>query len=420
MKKFLIILLFTFNLTSEDLTLEKAYELTLNQSENLKINLAGIRQADARYNEAVASIFPNVRFLANERVIDGFSSLPSASDAGFNNLNAGRRKDRFQSSINITQPLFSGFREFLAADAVKAQIESQKLDLDRLKQTLYLDVANLFYQILLYEKDLKVLKKTNDILLQRVKEIEGFVTLGKSRESEKFASETDLADNLAEQAQVNRLLLASKEMFAFLTGIKAENIKVSEIDNNLTIKSLDDYLQIGSTRNDLIGAAWRVESAQKQLKISEREKWPSLNLESNVYTWESPEQDRNLDLLVRMEIPLFNAGRINSRIDQQKAVLDSTNLQKEQLRRRIEEQIRVAYANYSASLKELDSIKLLLAAGEKNYQRQKQDYAQGVVTNLDVLQSIRQLQDAKRRLLSTEINLEVTKVRLIVSAGSIK
>jgi outer membrane protein len=86
----------------------------------------------------------------------------------------------------VRQPIFSGFREFYNASANKADIKARKLDKERAYQLLYLDVADVFYQILMYERDLKLLREIETSLEKRVSDFNKRVELGKSRSGDLY------------------------------------------------------------------------------------------------------------------------------------------------------------------------------------------------------------------------------------------
>ncbi|MBL7661627.1 TolC family protein [bacterium] len=407
---------------SSPFTLDQIYRATLAQSESLKIDEAGIRFAEARYQEAVAAIYPKIHFILTERLRNdsstnssGNSDFGQGSNSGF----SGTRKDRLQGALNITQPLFSGFRDFYLADAAQAEIESRKLLTMRAKELLFEEVAKLYYQIVLYQKDLVELDLTQAVLEKRIQEIEEFVKLGKEREGAKYSAQADIADNQTTKSQIKGLLQASKEMLVYLSGIRLEDLKLEANIPNLRPEPLNNYLELGINRLDILAASQNQAALAHQLKATEREKWPSLSLQGNYYPIESPDTDRSADLMLQLDVPVFESGRIDARIAQKQATLRSEQLRSEELKRKAESEIRIAYANYEALFQEHLRLNELVDAIEKDYTAQKADYSLGVVTNLEVLQSIRELQNAKRRLLRVRIDEQISKIKLQVAAGDV-
>lgn len=411
-----------------EMTLSEAYELSLKQSESLQRKEQDILGAEARYREALAAIYPNLHFITSERIRNsesfGFNSNSNNSNTSSNGSvsNNGSRsnsKDQFETSFNLKQPIFNGFREFLISDAAKLEISAIRNDRERAKELLYLDVADVFHQIVLYSGDLKILNETTKVLNQRIDELGKFIELGKSKDSEILAARSDIADLEVTKSQVQGLMNASKELLAFLTGLPASELNLKETPDIVPVLPLDNYLEQVKQRNDVQAAAERRDSSEKQVTATERERWPGFNFEGNLYPYESPDSDREWDLLFKMDIPIFEGGAISARADQQRAILQSNNLALSELKRASERDVRVAFQNYESAKDVVKSSKSLVESSRKNYESQRKDYEVGVVTNLDVLQSIRQKQDAVRRLLQAETDLRVDLIRLQIAAGGV-
>jgi outer membrane protein TolC len=65
------------------------------------------------------------------------------------------------------------------------------------------------------------------------------------------------------------------------------------------------------------------------------------------------------------------------------------------------------------------SLATLVADAEKSYESQRADYKLGIVTNIDVLQAIRQVEDAKRRLLAAGVESHINSIKLAVASGDL-
>ncbi len=128
-------------------------------------------------------------------------------------------RNRFETYLTISQPIFSGFRDFYIADAARAEIRALELGAARRLELLYLDVADVYSQVVLYDQELGVLAATKNVLGRRIRELRDWLSLGKSREGELSAAQSEVADLDATLAQTLGLREASMEMLRFLTGI---------------------------------------------------------------------------------------------------------------------------------------------------------------------------------------------------------
>lgn len=404
------------------LTLQQAYELALNQSETLKQRTEEIRAAKARYDEVIASLYPNVHLLASQRFRNSQSAGGSPGTGEINNNTGSVRsfsKHPFETSIFVRQPIFTGFREYYLAAATEGEIKALGYDQARNKQLLYQDVADVFNQVAYYSDDLKILQKTQAVFRKRIEELRQFIKLGKSRESEIDATESDVADLGATQERVSGLLGASKELLAFLVGREAQSIRLSP-DKELDIATpLDIALTEARERSDVKAEQERALAATQEITAAERERWPVLNLDGNYYSYEDPDTGRDWDIVFRFDLPLYEGGAIDARVEANRAKARSAQLEAQRTARVADREVRIAHNNVMAAKAGLERLETLVQTTRKSYEAQHRDYELGVVTNLEVLSAIRSIQEAERRLLEAQTLLRTSLVKLRVASGGI-
>lgn len=406
-------------------SLEECYQLTLQNSETLKIGDEQLKISEAQYKEALALIYPQFSYQINHTIRD---------NANFGRVNKGRVSiddpstpvggsggilGRTQTAgvVALTQPLFNGFRDFILSEAAEKQTDIVKLQNVRARELLYQDVASLFNQIIFSESELKVIGQAKKTLESRVGELQEFIKLGKSRESEVLAARSDLADLETTVVQSRGLLIASKELLAFLTGVSADSLVLDNKKEIRILEKVEHYLELSKERSDIKASQLTIDSEQLKLKAAHRERWPQFDLSANAYTIDDPDRNRDWEMFIQMSVPIFDGGQITARTEAGEARVRTANLQVAQKIRMTERDIRVAYANTSAAREQIESLKKLKAAARKNFDLQNVDYSNGVVTNLEVLQAIRQLQETERRLLKAEEQFQSNLVTLRVSAG---
>jgi outer membrane protein TolC len=420
------------------LDLQKAYELALLRSETLGLREQDVRIAEAQYWQALGAILPNVHGLVSNSFSNNNSSSSgsfnsSGNNSGSSDSNSGgsnsvsnsssNRSNRFadwdqvEARINVKQPIFSGFRDFNTMGAIKATTEANRQTVVRTRQTLYLDVADVFYQILSYERDLGVLEKLQTALSDRAGELDRRIKLGKSRASEQLTAQTDLADARVTVESVKGLLGASKELAAFLTGVPAAELKLSEQKAFPGVEAVEAYLQGSGERPDVLAAVQRERAARKQLAAARGEHFPVISLEGNYFVKEPRSSDREWNFFLTLDVPIFEGGAIEARVRENKALVRQSELNLSQLQRTADKDVRTAYNDFIASVAQFLRLKELVQTSEETYTVQKNDYGRGVSSNLDVLDALRKYEEAERRLLSQEMQARVNLVRLHVAAG---
>jgi outer membrane protein len=407
--------------------LQTCFELSVLQSETLGMREEDIRIAQARYWQAVGAVLPKVHLLVSETWRNksgggggGGSGVIDSTPGGgsdFFSGGSGNRPDSFSSRINVKQPIFSGFREFNAGQAASADKRAHQHTKERTYQLLFLDVADVFYQILMYEGDLQILSATQRALEQRIVELDKRVELGKSRSGELLMAKSDLADSQVSMEQVKGLLGASRELLAFLTGVPAKHLKITDASRLPTVAALEAYLRGSGERPDILAAIETERSARKQLSAAKGEHWPTISAEGNWYLKQSPDRDQQWNVFLTLDLPIFEGGIIEARVSERKALVRQSQLSLAQLQRTTDKDIRTAYNNFIAAAARVIRLHEAQSINEENFRTQASDYKLGIVSNLDVLEALRQLHTIRQRHLDAEMDARVNLIRLHVAAG---
>ncbi|MBV9463066.1 MAG: TolC family protein [Verrucomicrobiae bacterium] len=408
--------------------LQTCFELAVLQSETLGMREEDIRVAQARYWQAVGSVFPQVHVLAEQRLQNstdrGGSGSSSSSGSGFssNNGNSGNNfgnsPDSNNVRINVRQPIFSGFREFNAAGSGRADILARRFDKERARQLLYLDVADVFYQVLMYQEDLKLLGELGEALGERRGELNKRVKLGRSRAGESLAAQSDLAENFVAIEQTRGLLGASRELLAFLIGVPAEKITLKDDRALPGAQALEAYLIQTGERPDVLSAIQAEESQRRLLEEAKGEHYPTIAAEANYYVRQHPDFGNEWNVALTFDLPIFEGGVIEARVREHEALVRQSHLNLDELRRTADRDVRTAYNNFISSLAQAARLRESLRAQSENYEVQRHDYGLGISSNLDVLTALQMLETTKRRLSDAEMDAKVNLVRLHVAAGA--
>ena len=187
----------------------------------------------------------------------------------------------------------------------------------------------------------------------------------------------------------------------------------------MAVPPLDSYWARGKDRYDLRAPQALVESQSVQVTATERQRWPDVSLKGNAYPIEDPDRNRQWELLVQLSLPIFEGGRIKAETAEAQARLRAYEFSQTELARQSERDIRLYFSNVQSLIAEQVSLQKLKLAAEKEYQAQREDYQLGVVTNLEVLTAIQQVQNAERRILESEAGLRAAAAKLEVAAGGV-
>lgn len=427
---FLLLILLPFQLQSQEtkpkmspppkatqssrIGLRACYELAVKHMETVQISDQEILVAKARFTEVLGEVIPRVRIFATEFLQDDHANTPTGTTTA-QVVNTFTRFSRPDIGVNVTQNLFRGFREITAMKLAKTDEKMQKYNKEDVERLLYEDVAVAFYTVMQAEQDVasnqKVIKAYKDRILELNKRIE----LGKSRESEVLAQQSDLSILEGTIERDKGRVIVAYEMLSFLTGLDPHPRIQWDDPNQYVLKPLPEYTALAEGRADVMSSKMAVDMAKGKVKYDKGALLPDAGADFNAYMYRVGfQQNIFWDATFRLNVPVFNWSTYGL-IRESKAKALQSELQLEMLKRQAVRDIKNAYERYSASVIEYQKYNIAAQKSEASYRQQIQDYNMGLINNLDViyamntwLVAVRQRDDSKVRLLANWVSLHVT------------
>lgn len=399
--------------TNGALSLMDCYSLALKQTETLQIQTEKIRQAEERYKQARGGVFPRLDF----NLSDFFQDTSGSGGAGSAVGATLTRGERQEAKFTLQQPIFSGFREFAAMSAFKAQRQKENLTLQRDAKVLFQEVGRAFYLVMQLETELDNLQTLLNLTQERIRELQAREKLGKARPSEILSVESQLATLKSEEEQFKEQLARAREILSFLIGKEAEAIRLKDNQPKIdTVEPEEVLLKKAASRSDLKALQEDLESKRQSLKIAQGALWPTINLVGNYYTKRVGFQELiDWDILLTMSIPLFQAGSQTAKVREAASQLLESQLALARLARNIRTEIKSAYLALKSSAQQSKTLEQATKKAEQSYKLQVQEYRLGLVNNLEVLQAMNAMQDAKRKFDSTVIQGKLKLLELQVA-----
>ena len=366
----------------QPLTLKDCYQLALKQSEQLAIKQTQIKEAEGRFLQSLSGALPKLSWEYTHTYKE-----------------IGTRDD--QSAFTFSQPLFSGFKEFAAMAGAKAQGRQHRNELAHAKNLLLIDVADAFYYYGLYQADLQSTQAIAKTLDERMVELKRRADLGRSRPSELASAEARLRRAEAQVEQIRSQMITARELLEFLTGTSLETIDDS-FDRSFIPQTEESLNAYALNRPDVKAAMEAVTVAQKQVAAARAGFFPNVSLDGNYYTKKETPASSDWDVALKVDVPLFQGGENIGKLKEAKAQAQSVQLAFSETQRKALLDIRQAYARLEAASIRSAALKKALAAAEKNYELQAKDYGLNMVSNLDVLQALTDLEDVRRDYISAD------------------
>ncbi len=391
---------------NQPLTLADCYALALKESEGIAIRKELIAEAQDRFTQALSGILPRVSFSSSDKRQDG------SGDSAFTLRHVPERKFVF------SQPLFSGFKEFAAMTGTQAERRWRTQEKIRAEQLLFTDVAEAFTLLLEQQEDLHVLETSHQVLLKRIEELKDRERLGRSRPSEVVSSWAQLHRVEAEMELARSSETTARQLLEFLTGYpRIDAIRDTEPFPSW-VEDEERYLAKGVSRPDVRAAQEAAVVAHQQLRVAKAGFWPTVGLEGNGYLERAGvSKDISWDATFKVDVPIFDGGQTLGAVRQAGSQARQASLQLSQTQRRAIQEIRDAYTRLQSALSRSQAFAKASEATEESYSFQVEDYRLNLVNNLEVLQSLQTLQDARRELIHARYEAKRAYWSLRVATG---
>jgi outer membrane protein len=317
------------------------------------------------------------------------------------------------AKLTATQPLFRGFREFAALRQTQALVGAQNEDYQNARVQLFKDAAQNFYNVLSIEQDLKNLDEQIRHNLDREKEIQDRVRIGRSRVSELLNVQTTVSTLRAQVEQLQGHLRVAREAFAFLSGLASTTALSDTEALPAALESQETALSRLALRPDIRASQKRLTAAQEGVAVAKGAHLPSIDLNGNYYL-DRPGvlKDVDWDVQVALTIPIYAGGLLQSKAREAISQRSQVELSVSQLARQAEQEIRSLHQSLQYDQSQLEALEKATEAARKSYEAQRQEYRLGLVTNLDVLQALTAYQENKRALDRARYNTKLDYLRL--------
>jgi outer membrane protein len=392
------------------ISLKACLDAAVKKNETVADQSELIEQAGEKQSQALAAILPTLSatgsYLVQETPQDAAASsiFPSTQPS---------------IKLTLTQPIFRGLREWSGLRQTNRLKEAQDFQKKAVVRDLSIDVASGYFDILSIEQDKKNLKTQLALFEKRIHELNERIKIGRSRLTEVLTVKANLNTIKSQLKQLKGQLIAARESFTFLTGIDSHTT-LDEVDLELApIAPLQTYLKKMEDRPDLKSADLAYKAAQDATSIARGAHFPSIDLNGNYYFIRfGGQQNVHWDVQAVLTVPLFNGGGIQSKVRETYSQEQQKYLALKRVQRKAEQDVKVFYETLIANKALVEELETSRELFEQNYQNQEKEYRLGLVSNLDVMQSMQSFQEAQRSYDKARFLVKLDQIKLEVISGT--
>ena len=343
-----------------------------------------------------------------------WSRLPDLNGSASHSFNFGRslQMDNTYQQLNTQNtglnlstsiPLFTGMQIPNQIALSKLNLKAAVEDLNKAKEDISIQVTSAYLQVLFNEELAKVAHEQVALSEEMLKQKTAFFKVGKASEAELYEAKSRAAQDQLPAVQAdNEYRLALLDLSQLLElptpegfGIVSPSIDEDK-DFSILTSPVDIYSEALLIKPSIKAAQYRVEGAQKSIRIAQSGYYPQLSLGAGIatsYYNVSGRENGNFGAQLRdnfsqyiglsLNIPIFN--RFSTRNQVRKARIQQTTLnwQLEDAKKALYKEIQQAYYNAVNAESKFESSRTADEAAKASFNLMKEKYANGKATSTE-------------------------------------
>lgn len=393
-------------------TLEQVLEWTNHNYEPLQIEGETYIQSVIERQRAIANFLPTLT-LAPEY------SHRAGQVGGSNN----RAADQTQVTAGLEQNIFNGFSDVARLYADAATIDERRAILLTLQANVLLDAAGAFYDVLRLEHTVDVLVNTASVQDARVKDIQSRLNNGLARPLDVSQAEAQSAGTRVKLVAARQALSNARTALGLFTAAPMASRPLTDsFDPPADAPGAASMQTLAiRERQELVAADAALRAARHEVDAAFGQYYPSvtLNLEY-VLTVENAMTEQGWNTVLRANLPIFSAGRIEADVREAWSKVRQAFLNSVLTRRTVFSEVESARTDFAAAGEQIRELRQRLSTAELALKQAEASYDAGLATNLERLTAQDDLLNTRLDLVSQEYVRKVAYLSLLRATGRLR
>ena len=393
--------------TTQKLSLQQSIELSIKNSNNLKIADAKVLLASADLQEARDRKLPNATVSASYlRLSSANVDLKSAQNS---NRPSPKVNQAFYGIANVTMPLYAGGRIRYGVESAKYLEKAALLNVENDKENVVYNTMQAYTNLYKSSKTVVVIKENLNASVQRD-------SLFSRLEQNGILARNDLLKAQLTTSNIELSLLDAQNNFnianinmALMLGLPENTL--FEIDSNFVndTQQLKPFIEMENmalqNRKDVQAIAFQKKAAGVGVKVAKSEAYPTIALTGGYIAADIPKLitvTNAVNIGLGIQYNITSLWKNNTKLTQARVKELQLNATEALLNDGIKLQLNKDYQNYLFAVKKIELYDKSIAQATENYRITKNKYDNNLVT-------ITELLEADVSLLQAKLNASVAK-----------
>lgn len=325
-------------------------------------------------------------------------------------------------SVNVSQSIFNGFRTTNLYKQAQLNLETNELELNRMRDDISLNVANSYLNVLFNKERLETAKAQYEFSKKQLQQVKSLVDAGVQPRANIYDVEATLSSDeqsvtVAENNYTLALLNLSQLLQVPFEGFNVEIIDIDTPSAELMYRDIKPILNYAlENRNEIKVAEKNIENAELSTEISKSGFMPSVsasygfgtnafytNLSSNEASFFNQLNDnKGHSFRLNVNIPIFSRFQNKTAVAKSKIREESSKLDLDQAKLTLESNIQRAFTDAQAALKAYVAAQKSLEAQQLSFTNSQERYNLGNMNAFELEQSRIRLINAESALINAK------------------
>jgi outer membrane protein TolC len=328
----------------------------------------------------------------------------------------------FDSRAYLTQSAFD-WASIERARSSKAQVRSAEFSSKDAREIVVLVIVSNYLLVIADQSEVESATSQRDTAKALFQQTSDQKTAGLASAVDVLRSQVQL------QSREQKLIVAqnslAKQKLALARAIGLPPGQTFETTTRipyreLTPSSLDEAIQSAyKSRPDFQSQMNQVRSAELARKATSAERYPSLGVETDYgLSGVNPGSSHGtVDAAATLRIPIFQGGRVHGDVLRADASLTRERQRLEDLRAKIDEEVRDAYLDLESAAQEVAVEKSAVSLATQNLEQSRDRFISGVTDNIEVVQAQDALAIATDSYIASLYSHNLAKISLARAIG---
>jgi outer membrane protein len=359
--------------------------------------------------------------------------IPTSDTGQSSGLLLTNKSDTTSYSIKLEMELYN-HSTWLKLDNAKKVAHQSDVSYQLAKQDLIVRVTQAYFQVLSSKDDLEFSKAEKSAIERQLEQTKQRFSVGLTAITDVHEAQAQYDNAVTSEIRAENQVFNAEEALRVITNVYPRDLNILNTERFSTSRpypdSANEWQQTAEAKNlELIAERINIDIAKENINIAKSGHYPTLSLNGS---YGSREQDNEVNRLnfnnpaldshsigVSLYVPIYSGGAISSSVRQAQSNYVAASQNMEQTHRNVVRNTRNAYNTVITTVSAINSLEQAVVSSQSALKATEAGFEVGTRTIVDVLNSTRNLYDAKRNLSSTRYNYIQNVLALKRAGGTI-